>query len=155
MKGWKYRSRELLEAIIKVSFIFLEESINCQVRINKINGKRTYGQLLASPSELTSRIHPLIFHPTMVVENFQILGVKITRKYICELKSWIYLFLLVPPIKTLLQILITTLDKRKLPIFPKQCFFFKFNFPQQKGGRIIKLKKRPKLNFESVCHKFW
>ena len=82
----------------------------------------------------------------MVAEKFQILGVKITRKYICELKSWICLLLLMPP-KKITQV------SGNYP-FPSM-FFLKSIFPQQKRGRIIKLKKWPKLNFESVGHKFW
>ena len=107
-----------------------------------------------SPSELTSRIHPLIFlwtpkgciypiflefflkpgYPTKVVEKFQILGVKITGKYICELKSWICLFLLMSPSKILPQILIiTTPGWRKLPISPQTMFFLNLFFPSSKG----------------------
>ena len=62
----------------------------------------------SSPSELTSRIHPLIFlwtpkefispeyllnfffklvYPTMVAEKFQIHRVKLTGKNICESKN--------------------------------------------------------------------
>ena len=107
-----------------------------------------------SPSELTSRIHPLIFlwtlkgciypiflefflkpvYPTKVVEKFQILGVKITGKYICELKSWICLFLLMFPNKILPQTLvITTPGVRKLPISPQTMFFLNLFFPRRKS----------------------
>ena len=37
----------------------------------------------------------------MVVEKFQIYGVKITGKYICESKNWICSFLLMAPSKNL------------------------------------------------------
>ena len=74
-----------------------------------------------NPSQLTSRIHPLIFpwthkgfispesliffpkpvYSTMVVEKLQIHCVRITGKYICESKNWICSFLLMPSSKTL------------------------------------------------------
>ena len=40
---------------------------------------------------------------SMVVEKFQIYGVKITEKYMCEWKNWICSFLLLPLSKTLSQ----------------------------------------------------
>ena len=50
-----------------------------------------------------SRIFPEFFlkpvYPTMVAKEFQIDGVKITGKYMCESKNLICLFM--PPIKTL------------------------------------------------------
>ena len=44
-----------------LSTICLEECLNSQVKIKNANGKETYCRLLPSPSELTSRVHPLIF----------------------------------------------------------------------------------------------
>ena len=90
--------------------------LNPQVRINKMVNEHTV-DYHPSPSELTSRIHPLIFlwtpkgfifspecflsffkpvFRTMVAEKFQIHGVKITGKCICESKNWICSFLLMP-----------------------------------------------------------
>ena len=71
----------------------------------------------------------------MVSEKFQILGIKITGKYVCELKNLIYLFIFThlskqkyPP-----QILIiTTPGRRKLPVFPKH-FFLNLFFLSKKG----------------------
>ena len=72
-------------------------------------------------------------YPTMVAEKFQILVVKIIRKDICELKSWICLILLMSSNKTLSQILITTPGKQKSPISYKQCVFRNLFFPSRKG----------------------
>ena len=76
-------------------FIFFEECLNLQVRNNKMVKKHNYH---TSPSEFTSRIHPLIFlwtpkvfiSPeyflifffTMVAKKFQVHDVKITGKCI-------------------------------------------------------------------------
>ena len=98
-----------------------------------------------SPSELISRIHPLIFliflwtqrglispeyflnfflklvYPTMVAEKFHIYGVKITGKYIFESKN-LNLFILSPS-KAFPQLFIITMPgRRKLSILPKQRF---------------------------------
>ena len=48
-------------------------------------------------------------YPTLVGEKFQIYGVKIIEKGICQSKNWICLFLLMPPSKTLHQVIIVTL----------------------------------------------
>ena len=170
MEGWKYRSWKLLKALFchqknpkKQTFSWnLHENssdiymkcLNPQVRINKMVNKHTV-DYHPSPSELTSRIHPLIFlwtskgfiiyskcflnffKPvfwTMVAEKFQIHGVKITGKCICESKNWICLFLLMSLSKSLSQvIIITTAGRKKLTICPKPF--------QQKGRRITELKK--------------
>ena len=59
----------------------------------------------------------------MVAEKFQIHGVKIKGKYICESKHLICLFSLMSPSKTLLQVLIIiTPGMRKLIISLKQYF---------------------------------
>ena len=80
-----------------------------------------------------------------MVAKFQILGVKITRKYICELKSSICLFLLMSPSKTLPQILIiTTPGRRKLPVSPKQCFF-KIYFSPAERGKDYEAEKMNKI----------
>ena len=117
-----------------------------EVRIKKIVNKHTvdYHPIL---SELTSRIHPLIFlwtpkgfifspecflifskpvFHTMVVEKFQIHGVKITGKCICESKCWIYAFLLMFRCKNIPQVFIITscLGRRKLTNSPKQQFLY-------------------------------
>ena len=89
-----------------LSPLLFKEYLNPQVRINKMANKHT-ADYHPSPSQLTSRIHPLIFlwapkgfislefffnffskpvYSTMVKEKFQIYGVKITGNYICESK---------------------------------------------------------------------
>ena len=107
--------------------IFLEECLNPQFRINKMLNEHTV-DYQPSPLELTSRIQPLIFlwtskgfisqeyflnfSQTCISHHgcgkFQILGVKITGKYICELKNLICLSLLMYPNKTLPQVVIIT-----------------------------------------------
>ena len=95
--------------------------LNLQVRFNKMVNEHTV-DYPPSPPEFTSRINHLIFYGllrglylenieyflnfflipvylTMVAKKFQIDGVKITGKYICESKHWICL--LMPPRKTL------------------------------------------------------
>ena len=102
-------------------FIFFQERLNLQVRFNKMVNEHTV-DYPPSPPEFTSRINHLIFYGllrglylenieyflnfflipvylTMVAKKFQIDGVKITGKYICESKHWICL--LMPPRKTL------------------------------------------------------
>ena len=119
--------------------------LNPHVRINKMVNKHT-ADYHPSPPKLTSRIHPLIFlwtpkgfifspecffnffkpvFRTMVVEIFQIHGVKITGKYICKSKSWICSFLLLSLSKNISQVLlITTAGRRKVTISPKRFFIF-------------------------------
>ena len=139
--------------------------LNPQVRINKMVNEHTV-DYHPSPSELTSRIHPLIFlcipkgfifcpecflnffkpvFHTMVAEKFQIHGVKITGKCMCESKSWICSFLLMSLSKNFPQVLIVTscLGRSKLTISPNNVFCI---FPQQRGRRIKELKKWQKLN---------
>ena len=56
---------------------------------------------------------------TMVAKKFQIHAVKITRKYICQSKDWICLFM--PPSKSVPQVfIITNPGRRKLSIYPIQ-----------------------------------
>ena len=105
--------------------LFSKNYLNPQARINKMIKKYSV-DYHRSPSQLTSRIHPLIFlrtprglslqifleffpkpgYSTMVAEKFQIYGVKVTGKYICESKNLTCSFLLMPPSKTLPQVFI-------------------------------------------------
>ena len=134
----------------------MSHSINPQVRDQQNGVNEHTVDYHRSPLELTSRIHSLIFlwspkgfiffpecflnffkpvFCTMVAEKFQIHGVKITGKCICESKSWICSFLLMSLSKNLSQVLIiTTAGRRKLTISPKQCFL-KF-FLSRKGGGL-------------------
>ena len=167
MSPQKQEGRHFPEICMKIFSDICMKYLNAQeVRIKKILNKHTV-DYHAIPSELTSRIHPLtflwtpkgfIFSPecflnffkpvfhTMIAEKFQIHGVKITGKCICESKSWICSFLLMFRSKNLSQVLIITFaGRRKSTISPKQCFF---TFPQQKRRRIMELKKWPKLNLQ-------
>ena len=100
----------------KITPPLFEECLIPHVEINKmLNQHSVYYH--PSPSELTSRMHPLTFlwtrkgfilqniswifflrpvHPTMVEENFQIDDIKITGKYIYKSKNWVSSFLLMP-----------------------------------------------------------
>ena len=133
------------------------------------NCKRTYTvDNHPSPSKLTSRIHLLMFiwtpmefiyhsriclelflklvYPTIVAKKFQIHGVKITGKYICESKNWICSFLLMPSSKIIPQVLIiTTPDRRKSNISPEQHLLKILLFPSRKeedygAEKITKIK---------------
>ena len=138
-----------INAPIFCGFIFF---FNTQVRIYKMLNEEPV-DYHPSPLEFTSKIHPLIFLwtrkrfispeyflifssnlyiPPWLKKIFQIHGVKITEKYICESKNWICSFLHMPTSKTLSQVfIITTSGRRKLPISPKQSFW-KSIFPQQR-----------------------
>ena len=66
------------------------------------------------------------------LEKFQIYGVKITGRYSCEQKNWIFSFLLIPP------------SRRKLPISP-ELYFLKIFPPAERGEdhgaeKITKIK---------------
>ena len=88
----------------------------------------------------------------MVAEKFQIHGVKVTVKCICESKNWICSFLLMSETKNLPQVLIiTTPGRRKLPISHKQLFLY---FSPTERGRIMELKKWPNLNLRGYWSHF-
>ena len=71
----------------------------------------------------------------MVGEMFQIYGVKIIGKYICESKNQrIYLFLPISLSKTFSQILIIMSRQKEITHYPWQCSL-EIYFPQaEKGG---------------------
>ena len=71
----------------------------------------------------------------MVGEMFQIYGVQIIGKYICESKNQrIYLFLPISLSKTFSQILIIMSRQKEITHYPWQCFL-EIYFPQaEKGG---------------------
>ena len=72
---------------------------------------------------------PKPVYSTIVAEKFQIYGVRITGKYICESKNWIYSFLLMPTSKTLPQVFIIILQTEgNCPFLPNNVFFFFFFF---------------------------
>ena len=151
-----------MNATIFCCSFFFEEWLYPLVRINKTVNEHTVNYH-PSPSELTSTIHPLIFpwtpkgyispayflncfsrnyiYPTMFAEKFQIHGVKITEKYICESKNSICSFLILHPPRP---------KKKKSPPgfyhyhsrqkeiihFPQTTFFENLFFPSRKGGGL-------------------
>ena len=62
-------------------------------------------------------------YSTMVVEKFQIYAVKITGKYICESKNWMFIFTHALKQNSPLGF------HQKLPILPEQRFGFCFVVP--------------------------
>ena len=83
----------------------------------------------------------------MVAEKFQILGVKFTRKYICELKIVSVYFYSCPQAKLSPRFLLPLRARRNCH-FPQNIYFFEIYFsPAERGkdyeakGRIMKLKK--------------
>ena len=94
----------------------------------------------------------------MIVEKFQTFGVIITGKYISEPINESVYFYSCTQAKLPFGFLSSPPGKRKLPIshYPLSIF------PQQKGGRITKLKKMTKIelaralvtNFDKFHHLF-
>ena len=80
----------------------------------------------------------------MIAEKFQICSFKITGKYICESKNWIYSFLLMPKSKTLPQIFII------IPQTEGNCLFL----PNSIFWRYYGVEKITKIN-KGIDHKFW
>ena len=85
----------------------------------------------------------------MVVEKFQIYGVKITGKYICESKKFDLCIFTHVPKQNSTQGYYHPADRRKLPISHEQ-HILKVFFPQQKEGRIMELEKNEQ-NFFGFC----
>ena len=83
----------------------------------------------------------------MLVEKFEIYGVKITGKNICELKKWACSFLLMPPNKSLTQVLIIPQAEGKYP-FPPNNVFWKFIFVLPKTGENYGAEKTNKIKLE-------
>ena len=82
----------------------------------------------------------------MVAEKFQIHGVKIIAKCICESKYWICSILLMSQAKISPRFLSLPLQAGGKYPFPQHNLFCIFS--QQNGRRIVKLKKWPKLNLQ-------
>ena len=73
---------------------------------------------------------------TMVAGKFQIYGIKITIKYICQPKNSCCSFLLMPPSKTLSQVFIIPPPRQKEITHSSQTVFSEdLFFPQQKEGK--------------------
>ena len=71
----------------------------------------------------------------MVGEMFQIYGVKITGKYICESNNQrIYLVLPISLSKTFPRILIIMTRQKEITHYPWQCFLKIYFPPAEKGG---------------------
>ena len=90
---------------------------------------------------------PKPIYSTMVAEKFQSCGeIKITGKYICESKNWIWSFLLMPPSKTLLQVfIITTQAEGNYSFLPNKVFWRSIFYPAEREVWIMELKKLSKL----------
>ena len=82
------------------------------------------------------------------LEKFQIYGVKITGRYICEPKKMnLFIFAYSPKQNS-------PPGRRKLLISPKQ-HFLKIYFSPAERGEDMELKNWPKLTCEGVGYKFW
>ena len=101
-------------------------------------------------SRIFLEFFPKLVYFTMVAGKFQIYGIKITIKYICQPKNSCCSFLLMPPSKTLSQVFIIPPPRQKEITHSSQTVFSEdLFFPQQKEGkRIMELKKLPKLNLQ-------
>ena len=75
----------------------------------------------------------------MVVEKFQIYGVKITEKCLCESKKMNLFIFTHAPKQNFPQVFIISRQKEIIHI-PQKAFFENLLFPKQKGG-IMELKK--------------
>ena len=114
-----------------------------------------------SLSELTSRIHPVIFLwtpkgfiflecflnffsnlyiPPWCGKNYGVNGVKVTDKYICESENWICSFTHSPK-PNYSQVLIITLQARNYPFLLNSTFLNSI-FPSRKGRRRIMEQKK-------------
>ena len=90
---------------------------------------------------------PKPIYSTMVAEKFQSCGeIKITGKYICESKNWVWSFLLMPPSKTLLQVfIITTQAEGNYSFLPNKVFWGSIFYSAEREVWIMELKKLSKL----------
>ena len=130
-----------------------ENYLNPLVSIHKMKNKHTV-DYHPSPSQLTSRIYPLIFLwtpkgfispesflifflnlyiTTVDVEKFQIYGVKITRKYICDSKNYSCSFLLVPQAKLSPRFLSLLPRQKEITHSSQTMFSEDLYFPSRKG----------------------
>ena len=98
---------------------------------------------LFSENYLNPQAKPV--YSTMVVEEFQIYGVEITGKYICESKNRICSFLPMPPNKTLPQVFIISPQADRNYPFLVSRLFWRSIFPQQKGGEEYGVEKITKI----------
>ena len=145
---------------------FLEISMKClnpQVRINKMVNKHTV-DYHPSPSELTSRIHPVIFLWTLKgfifrpecflnffsnryfapwqQQSFKFIVLRLMENAFVNQKVEFVHFCLFPQGKTLPQLLITTPGRRKLPISLKQRFLY---FSSAESGEDYGAEKMTKI----------
>ena len=79
-----------------------------------------------------SRIFLELYIPPWLLKSFKIYGVKITGKYICESKNWIWL-LMHPKQSSPLGFITTIPGRRKLFIFSKQSVLKIYFFPANSG----------------------
>ena len=142
--------------------LFFEPQVNPQVSINKMVNKHTV-VYHPSPSQLTSRIYPVIFLSThkgfRIFLDFFFLNMLIPpwlrnsfRAMVLRLlANTIWPFLLTPPSKTLTQVFIITPRQKEIThsspkVFSKDLFFLK----QKVEDRIMELKILPKLKLRAT-----
>ena len=127
-----------------------------------------------SPSQLISRILPLIFLwtpkgfispesflnfflnlyiPPWLWKSFKVIVLRLLQ-YICESKNWICSFLIMPPSKTLSQVFIIILQADEIFPFLPNSVFWRYFFLRTKEGEDYELKKNTKIN-KGIGHKFW
>ena len=127
-----------------------------------------------SPSELTSRIYALKFLWTpkgfisqedflnffanlyatpCLQESFKFMVLRLLENTFLSQKTELFIFTHAPKQNFSPGFIIATPGRRKLPIFPEQ-HFLKIFFSPAERGRIMKLKKWPRLNLR-IGHKFW
>ena len=92
----------------------------------------------------------------MVVEKFQIYGVRITREYICESKNWICSFLLMPLSKNLPQVLIITTQAEGNYPFSLNSVSSKSVFPSVERGKDYGAEwLKENQTCEGIGNKLW
>ena len=137
--------------------LFSENYLNPQVKINRMLNKHTV-DYHPNPSQLTPRIHPLIFlwtfkgfiSPKYLFNFFSNLYISqwlrksfkfmmlrlLANKYICESQNWICSFFLMPTSKTLPMVfIITPQAEGNYPFLPNSVFWRSI-FPEQKRGGL-------------------
>ena len=82
-------------------------------------------------------------------KSFKVL--RLIKKLFVSQKNWIYSFLLMPQVKFSPRLLSSSLQTEGNYLFPSNNVIWKTTFPKQKVGRIMELKKCPKLNLRKYC----
>ena len=135
--------------------LFSENYLNPHVKINKMVNKHTVGYHPSS-SQLTSRIHPLIFlwtpkgfispesflnfflnlYSTMIRKSFKFMMLRLLANTFVSQKTESVHFYSLAPSKTLPQFFIITPQTEGNYPFPPNSIFWRSIFPQEKAERI-------------------